>query len=188
MKDLAWTPARSTRSSPLMASIRRKVADIARNKKATYLDTYGRSAPGWHFPSDYHGTLSCLPRRNGFTTATIRRFSSSCTLGDYGADAGRQDGWYLYGIRARQWDLRFGVDRAAEGRSTAAIDKILLWCYHYDPIANAYVLFGANPWKAGGVLTVLILICVVALVPLESVRGPQQLAASRIVAHRERTV
>ena len=48
---------------------------------------------------------------------------------------------YLYGIRFRSRDLRFALTEAAEGRSTATIDKILLWCYHYDPQANAYVLF-----------------------------------------------
>ncbi len=64
---------------------------------------------------------------------------------------------YLYGIRFRSRDLRFALTEASEGRSTATIDKILLWCYHYDPTANAYVLFASNVMKAGGVLTVLII-------------------------------
>ena len=40
---------------------------------------------------------------------------------------------YLYGIRFRPRDLRFALTEASEGRSTSTIDKILLWCYHYDP-------------------------------------------------------
>jgi len=56
---------------------------------------------------------------------------------------------YLYGIRFRSRDLRFALTEAAEGRSTATIDKILLWCYHYDPIANAYVLFRVQRDEGG---------------------------------------
>ena len=64
---------------------------------------------------------------------------------------------YLYGIRFRSRDLRFALTEAAEGRSTATIDRILLWCYHYDPTANTYVLFAQNVMKIGGALTVFIL-------------------------------
>ena len=51
---------------------------------------------------------------------------------------------YLYGIRFRSRDLRFALTEASEGRSTLTIDKILLFCYHYDPQASSYVLFAQN--------------------------------------------
>ena len=50
-----------------------------------------------------------------------------------------------------------GLAEAAENRSTFSIDKVLLFCYHYDPVENKYVLFATNFMKAGGVLTVLVL-------------------------------
>ena len=40
---------------------------------------------------------------------------------------------YLYGARFRPRDLRFALAEASEGRTTMAVDKILLFCYHYDP-------------------------------------------------------
>jgi protein SCO1/2 len=64
---------------------------------------------------------------------------------------------YLYGINYRAIDLRFGLAEAAENRSTLTIDKVLLFCYHYDPVENKYVLFATNFMKAGGVLTILVL-------------------------------
>ena len=30
-------------------------------------------------------------------------------------------------------DLRFALAEASEGRITMAVEKILLFCYHYDP-------------------------------------------------------
>ncbi len=38
-----------------------------------------------------------------------------------------------------------------------AVEKILLFCYHYDPQADAYVLFATNFMRVGGVLTVLMI-------------------------------
>ena len=63
---------------------------------------------------------------------------------------------YLYGINYRPRDLRFALAEAAESRSTMALEKILLFCYHYDP-QSGYVLFATNFMHAGGVLTVLLI-------------------------------
>jgi protein SCO1/2 len=38
-----------------------------------------------------------------------------------------------------------------------ALEKVLLFCYQYDPEANRYVLFATNFMKAGGVLTMTLL-------------------------------
>jgi protein SCO1 len=53
--------------------------------------------------------------------------------------------------------VRFALTEASEGRMTLSVDKILLWCYHYDPLANKYVLFASNAMRAGGALTVLLM-------------------------------
>ncbi len=188
MKDLAWTPGKEYEVVTISINPQESF-DIARNKKATYLDTYGRSAPGWHFLSDYHGNAKRLAEEAGFHyryDPKIQQFAHASAIMVLTPEG--KMARYLYGIRYRSRDLRFALTEAAEGRSTAAIDKILLWCYHYDPIANAYVLFAQNLMKAGGVLTVLIL----GFVLWRLFRGERaraaQLAASRIVAHRERTV
>jgi len=64
---------------------------------------------------------------------------------------------YLYGVRFSPRDLRFALAEASEGRTTMAIEKILLFCYHYDPKSGAYVLFATNVMRAGGLLTVALL-------------------------------
>jgi protein SCO1/2 len=64
---------------------------------------------------------------------------------------------YLYGASFHARDLRFSLAEASENRSTMAVQKMLLFCYHYDPQAGGYVLFATNLMRAGGVLTVLLI-------------------------------
>lgn len=64
---------------------------------------------------------------------------------------------YLYGIEYKEQDLRFSLLEASEGKIGNTLDKILLFCYHYDPDAKGYVIFAGNVMRIGGVITVLIL-------------------------------
>jgi protein SCO1/2 len=64
---------------------------------------------------------------------------------------------YLYGASFHPRDLRFSLAEASENRTTMAVQKILLFCYHYDPQAGGYVLFATNIMRGGGILTVLLI-------------------------------
>ena len=35
---------------------------------------------------------------------------------------------------------RVGLLEASEGRSITTVERVLLWCFHYDPIGRKYVL------------------------------------------------
>jgi protein SCO1/2 len=64
---------------------------------------------------------------------------------------------YLYGIEYKETDLRLALLEASKGEIGTTLDKIILYCYHYDPDSGAYVLFAGNLMRIGGVITVLIL-------------------------------
>jgi protein SCO1/2 len=64
---------------------------------------------------------------------------------------------YLYGIEFKEQDLRLALLEASEGKIGNTIDRLILFCYHYDPDAEGYVVFAANIMKLGGVATVIIL-------------------------------
>jgi protein SCO1/2 len=64
---------------------------------------------------------------------------------------------YLYGIVYKENDLRLSLLEASKGEIGTTIDKIILYCYHYDPDAGGYVLFAGNLMRLGGVITLLIL-------------------------------
>ena len=64
---------------------------------------------------------------------------------------------YLYGIDYKEQDLRLALLEASEGNIGNTIDRILLFCYHYDPDSKGYVLFAGNVMRIGGVITMLLL-------------------------------
>jgi protein SCO1/2 len=47
---------------------------------------------------------------------------------------------YLYGIEFPANDLRLGLIEAKKGNSVSTVEKIILYCYHYDPQGGKYVL------------------------------------------------
>jgi protein SCO1/2 len=146
----------------------------------------GKSGSGWHFLTDYQGHAKTLAEEIGFHYRYDRRQdqyahpAAFMVLTPEGKIAR-----YLYGIRFRSLDLRFALAEASQGRITLTVEKILLLCYHYDPLANRYVLFASNFMKVGGALTVLILAYFIwRMVRLEKSRP----LAARGLKHRERTV
>jgi protein SCO1/2 len=42
---------------------------------------------------------------------------------------------------------------AAEGRSVSTTERILLYCYHYDPQGGHYSIVAMNVMRLGGVVT-----------------------------------
>jgi protein SCO1/2 len=64
---------------------------------------------------------------------------------------------YLYGIEFKEQDLRMALLEASAGKIGNTIDRLILFCYHYDPDAEGYVVFAANIMKLGGVATVIVL-------------------------------
>lgn len=183
MKDLAWTPGNEYEVVTISINPQ-ETFDLARHKKETYLGIFNRSAPGWHFLSDYHGDAKRLAEQVGFhyrydpKQEQFAHASAIMVLTPEGKMAR-----YLYGIRFRSRDLRFALSEASEGRTTETVDKILLWCYHYDPASNAYVLFASRLMTAGGAVTVLVL----GFFLWRVIRAERLRAARAPAVHRERT-
>lgn len=64
---------------------------------------------------------------------------------------------YLYGIEYKPIDLKLGLLEASQGKVGSTIDKLILYCYHYDPEAKGYVVFATNIMKLGGLVTLLLI-------------------------------
>jgi protein SCO1/2 len=64
---------------------------------------------------------------------------------------------YLYGIKYESRDFRMAILEASRGKVGNTIDRIILYCYHYDPDAGGYVIFAGNVMRLGGTLTLIIL-------------------------------
>ena len=64
---------------------------------------------------------------------------------------------YLYGIEFERSDMRLALLEASKGELGDTIDRIILYCFHYDPDSEGYVVVAANVMKVGGALTLLVL-------------------------------
>lgn len=71
---------------------------------------------------------------------------------------------YLYGVDQDPSDLKLALIEAAGGRigESQILNRVLLYCFHYDPAGRKYALYARNIMKAGGVLT-LALLCALYL-------------------------
>jgi protein SCO1/2 len=63
----------------------------------------------------------------------------------------------LYGITFPERDLRLALVEASLGGIGSPLDKLLLWCFHYDPKERRYSLAAIALVRVGGVLTMMVL-------------------------------
>jgi len=157
-RELDWTPGNEF--DVVTISINPEESfDLAQKKKSMYLHTYGRPAPGWHFLADNEGNAKRLAEQVGFKyrfDPKQQQFAHAAAIMVLTPEG--KMARYLYGVRFPPRDLKFALAEASEGRSTMAVQKILLYCYHYDPKAGGYVLFAENIMRAGGALTVFFIV------------------------------
>ncbi|HUI26766.1 MAG TPA: hypothetical protein VL403_11850, partial [Candidatus Kryptonia bacterium] len=64
---------------------------------------------------------------------------------------------YFFGVEYAPKDLRLGLVEASHNRIGSVVDQLLLFCYHYDPVAGRYGAVAVNIIRAGGALTVVAL-------------------------------
>jgi protein SCO1/2 len=92
---------------------------------------------------------------------------------------------YLYGLTFEPNDVRLGLLEASQGRSITTIEKMILFCYMYDPIGAKYVLVAKNVMRLAGGITVLVLGAFLALMwrrELRKKRAAAQAAAQEHVS------
>jgi protein SCO1/2 len=59
--------------------------------------------------------------------------------------------------------MRLALAEASEGKLGTAGDKLLLFCFHYDPVSRSYVPFARNLMKAAGAMMVLVMGAILTL-------------------------
>lgn len=159
LRDLQWTVGREFEIVTVSIDPQ-EMFDLAQAKKKWYLEQYGReeAAAGWHFLTDYQGNAKRLADQVGFNykwDAKTEQWAHAAAVMVLTPD-GRVSR-YLYGLTYRDRDMRLALTEASEGRLGTMGDKLLLYCFHYDPAAKSYVPFARNIMRAGGALTVLVL-------------------------------
>ncbi len=97
-------------------------------------------------------------RRSAFPTTTTRRgkeyiHPAAITLLSPDGKIAR----YLYGLEYRKKTLQLGLVEASEGRVGTSLDKLILFCFHYDSIEGRYAPIATRIMQVGGAISVVVL-------------------------------
>lgn len=138
-----------------------ETAKLAASKKKNYIENIGKPGidDGWMFFVGKESQSKKLADALGFKYYYIpekKQYAHPAVL-----HVLTQDGRisrYLYGIQYKPNDLRLSLLEASRGKIGNTIDRLLLYCYHYDPDAKGYSLFAGNVMRIGGLATVGILV------------------------------
>ena len=133
-------------------------ADLAKNKKASYIERYNRpgAEKGWHFLTGTQESIDKATSAAGFSYKWDQRSNQFAHAA--GVMIATPDGKlsrYFYGIDYSPKDVKFGIMESAENKIGNAAEQLLLYCYHYDPASGKYGLAILNVIRLGGVLTVM---------------------------------
>jgi protein SCO1/2 len=132
----------------------------AADSKKTYLARYRRpgAAQGWHFLTGKQDQIEALTRAVGFRYAwdpEIQQYAHASGIMLLTPD-GRVSR-YFYGIEYAPRDIQFGVIDASQGKVGNLVDKVLLYCYHYDPARGKYGAVVFNILRISALATLLVL-------------------------------
>ena len=136
----------------------RETPTQAAARKTTALERYDRpgAADGWHFLTGTQTAIERLTKAAGFRyvwdeqTQQFAHPTGIIVLTPDGRLAR-----YLFGIDYGPRDLRLALVEASEGTIGTAVDSLVLFCYHYDPMTGRYGLVIMRTLRIAGAATVI---------------------------------
>lgn len=159
IKDLAFQLGTDFRV--LVVSIDPKdTQDVAAAKRTNYVAAYGKDAPGRSY--DFLRGQEADVRRLADAIGFRYRWDEEGKQYAHAAAAFLVTpkgilSRTLYGIQFETRDMRLGLIEASQGKLGSSIDRLTLFCFHYDPAKRSYVLAAKNIMRGGGVLTMFAL-------------------------------
>src|SRR5882757_5192647 len=119
----------------------RDTTEMAAAKKKTSLDHFRRkeTAAGWHFLTGSKESIASVTNAANFhfnydTKNNLFAHASGIMLLTPDGRISR----YFYGVEFPGRDLRLGLVDASQGKIGTPVDKMLLFCFQYDPSTARY--------------------------------------------------
>jgi protein SCO1/2 len=160
LNDVQWTVGREF--DVVSISIDPKdTPETATHKRAQVVGSYVRShgsVAGWHFLVGDETNIRKVTSAVGFQynyDARQKQYAHPAAV--YLLTPDGQMARYLYGIEYPASDIRLGLLEASQGRSITTTERVLLFCYHYDPQGRHYALVAMNVMRLGGAVTLVLL-------------------------------
>jgi protein SCO1/2 len=131
---------------------------LAKAKKETYLSGYHQKdhADGYHFLTADESTIEQLCKEVGFRYAydtESHQFAHASGIMILTPDGKLSR--YLMGVVFAPKDLKYSLMDASGEKIGTLSDKLVLFCYHYDPSQSKYGLAITKLLRIGGVITLL---------------------------------
>jgi protein SCO1/2 len=132
----------------------------AAKKKGLHVSHYDRAGAedAWHFLTGDETSIRKLTEAVGF------RYTYDEETGLYAHASGMilltpegKLSRYFYGIEYSARDLRLALIEASENRIGSPVDRVLLYCYQYDPTTGRYGLVIMRVIRVAGLATILLL-------------------------------
>lgn len=129
----------------------------AGKKRAQLVGDYPRShgnPKGWHFLTGEESQIRKVTEPVGFKyryDPRQKQYAHPAAI--YLLTPEGHMARYLYGVQYDPNDIRLGLLEASEGRSVTTTERILLYCYHFDPKGGHYSLVALNVMRVGGAAT-----------------------------------
>jgi protein SCO1/2 len=160
LNDVSWTVGQEF--DVVSVSIDPKdTPESATKKRAQVVQSYPRargSTAGWHFLTGDEPEIRKVTDAVGFQyryDARQKQYAHPAAI--YLLTPDGRIARYLYGIQFEPGDVRLGLLEATEGRSISTTEKLILYCYHYDPQGKRYSLVAMRVMRIGGGLTALVM-------------------------------
>lgn len=143
----------------------KETPEMAKTKKENYLAAYGRpeGAAGWHWMTGDQAAITALTKQVGFgyrwdeEAKQYAHAAAAMVISPEGKITR-----YLYGIVFDPKTVRLSMVEASKGEVGTAMDRLILYCFHFDPKSSKYSLKIFNIMRGAGVLVVLAMIGFIA--------------------------
>lgn len=144
----------------------RDTPGLALAKKREMVERSGHpgTAGGWHFLTGKQSSIDALARAVGFRyywDAETKSFAHAAGIVVL-TPQGRVSR-YFYGLEYPPRDLRLALVESSGERIGSPVDKLLLYCFHYDPVIGKYSATALHILRLGAALTVAGLALMVVL-------------------------
>lgn len=127
--------------------------DLAKHKKKNYFKAFTKPFPedAWRFMTGSEDSVKQITEAVGFRYKKEGKdFVHAATLVFLGTDG--KISRYLSGITFLPFDVKMAVYEASHGRVGPTVNRVLLYCFSYDPEGKTYVF---NLLKVTGTVTML---------------------------------
>lgn len=159
LKEMDWSPGQKFQVIAISFDAKEK-SDVAAGKKASYMKVYNRAGTenGFHFLTADQATIDKITGQIGFKykwneEAKDWSHASAAVVSTPDGKIAR----YLHGIMFEPKTMKLALNEATEGRIGSLVDKMIWYCFRYDPHQSKYTLYAFRLVQLGGVLMILLL-------------------------------